>query len=300
MAAQSLDTALGRTQGREPLSMPDSPDVLFDLATGEAGGDGSESVSMASAASPTFSEAVRGGAWAGNRQPAPSPSSSSSRVPTLPPIHGSTAAFGGSSRGMEPARNPVTSMGSTASSATQPGKKSGKSRRRQIVHVLEQVVLSWTRAIHRVLRREPEGENVPEGAPMLDVGLPPCCDRRRHPGPSFELDFWAGQVVRLDAIVEQLASPRARRVLQVLAKARSAYESSFGRLCAELIRSRDTARKISKLLEPLRPWAEQLEAASSTGQAEELLRPIVHIVQLAWKYGEGTYRRPLRVVVLFR
>ena len=168
------------------------------------------------------------------------------------------------------------------------------------MHVLEQVVLSWTRAIHRVLRREPEGEEVPEGAPMLDAGLPPCCDRRRHPGPNFELDFWAGQSLRLDAIVQQLASARARRVLQVLARARSAYESSFGRLCAELIRARDAARKISMLLEPLRDWADKLEHTQETADAARLLRPMIHLVQLAWKYGSGTYRRPLRVVVLFR
>ena len=115
-----------------------------------------------------------------------------------------------------------------------PGFKPDDSDKTRIA-LLESAIVTWTRQINSILRLDPETP--------LRQGL--------NPTPDVEIAFWKAKAAHLNAIVEQLQSPRVRRVLRALEASKSTYCSTFAALCREAFAARIEANDNTKYLRTL-------------------------------------------------
>ena len=85
------------------------------------------------------------------------------------------------------------------------------------VHQLESCLITWTKQIKSVLKREPEQ----------------LLSDPTNPGPLEELDFWKSKSDNLNSIFTQLQSERVRRLLRFLDQAKSTYNGPFAKVRVE-------------------------------------------------------------------
>ena len=163
-----------------------------------------------------------------------------------------------------------------------PGFKPDDSDKTRIA-LLESAIVTWTRQINSILRLDPETP--------LRQGL--------NPTPDVEIAFWKAKAAHLNAIVEQLQSPRVRRVLLALEASKSTYCSTFASLCREAFAARIEANDNTKYLRTLEEWFDTLAGSSDFSELTELFKPIMHIILLIWKNSKH-YNSPTRLMVLMR
>ena len=163
-----------------------------------------------------------------------------------------------------------------------PGFKPSDSAQTRIA-LLESAIVTWTRQINSILRLDPETP--------LRQGL--------NPTPDVEIAFWKAKAAHLNAIVEQLQSPRVRRVLRALEAAKSTYCTTFAALCREAFAARIEANDNTKYLRTLEDWFGTLAGGTDFAELTELFKPIMHIILLIWKNSKH-YNSPARLMVLMR
>lgn len=83
------------------------------------------------------------------------------------------------------------------------------------IHILESAIVTWTKQIKAVLKGDPDSALKIKG---------------NYPGPLIELDFWKERAANLNAIEDQLASPKIQKIVAVLEEAKSTYYGSYQRL----------------------------------------------------------------------
>ena len=152
------------------------------------------------------------------------------------------------------------------------------------IHLLENAIILWTRQIKSVLKLDPETP--------LKMG--------QHPKPDAEIRFWSQKSKNLNAIFDQLQSPKVRQVLSFLDQSKSTYCTPFAKLCKEVFTAREEANDNVLFLSPLSEHMEDL--LSTGGELSELphtFRPILHTILLVWKES-GHYNTPARLCVLIR
>ena len=152
--------------------------------------------------------------------------------------------------------------------------------------LLEQAVVHWTKQIKTVLRLDPET--------ALKNG--------NDPDPLAEVEFWKGKSRNLDAICEQLASERIKKVLKFLEQNKSTYTGPFSKLQKEVQTASSEARENSTYLQTLEGLFGELCDLSSAAPVQEvadLFVPIMHTILLIWTYSQH-YNTPSRLVVLVR
>ena len=150
------------------------------------------------------------------------------------------------------------------------------------IHVLEGCLITWTKQIKKVLKRDPED-------------LLKSFD---NPGPLTELDFWHSKSADLDTIFEQLQGLKVRKLLSFLDGAKSTYNMPFAKLCKEVFQARTESNDNLKYLQPLRGWFER-NRDESFDKLPSIFRPIMHLLLLVWK-NSRFYNTPARLVVMMR
>ena len=151
------------------------------------------------------------------------------------------------------------------------------------ISLLEAAIITWTKQIKNVLKRDPEAE--------LKAG--------NHPTPDVEIEFWRNKASNLNSIFEQLQGKRIRRVLRALDQAKSTYCTTFARLCKEVFAARLEANDNAKHLHTLERSFEKINSEDDFPNLEKLFRPMLHTLLLVWKNSKY-YNTPARFVVLMR
>lgn len=156
---------------------------------------------------------------------------------------------------------------------------------RDQVHSLEGCLITWTKQIKNILKQEPET--------LLNKRS------HAHQGPMEELYFWTSKAKNLNSVFAQLQSESIRKVLWYLDASKSTYNVPFAKLCKEVFLARAEANDNKRYLWPLTEWFKKLECAQTLPAAQDLFRPICHLILLIWK-SSRFYNTPARLVVLFR
>ena len=155
---------------------------------------------------------------------------------------------------------------------------------KDLIHVIESAVVTWTRQIKNVLKLEPD--SVFQGP-------------EAHPGPTAELEFWKHRASDLNSIHEQVSGERITKVVKVLELAKSTYFSAFKRLYKEVLNARAEANHILRFLNPLEKTFEKLALSDDFPELPNMFRPLVHHMMLIWKHSKY-YNTPQRMVILMR
>ena len=151
-------------------------------------------------------------------------------------------------------------------------------------HILESSIITWTRQIKNVLKRDPEQ--------ALKAGS--------NPGPMTEINFWTNQAENLNRIHDQLMSSRIKRVIQFLEQNKSTYTGQFGKLHKEVSTARAEARDNIKFLLTLTDLFGELTSESADFLSlPNLFTPIMHTILLIWKHSKF-YNTTSKLVVLIR
>jgi len=158
-------------------------------------------------------------------------------------------------------------------------------RDKDLVHVVESAVVTWTRQIKAVLTLEPESV-------FLSASEP-------HPGPTAELQFWKDRAADLNSIHAQITGPRVARVTRILELAKSTYHAAFERLLREVLLARAEANHVLRFLTPLEQAFDKLSLSDDFPELGALFRPLLHQVLLVWRHSRY-YCTPQRLVVLMR
>lgn len=153
---------------------------------------------------------------------------------------------------------------------------------KHVVHVVESVVIEWCHQVRDVLKRS-------SAQPLLD-GL--------HPGPLAEVTFWKERCLDMESIVDQLSTPKVRKMCVLLERTISSYYPAFVAMLESVDAALREARDISMHLKPLQRQFEELEAGDFL--ALPLRFPaLFHTVCLVWAHSTH-YWQPARLVVLLQ
>ena len=174
------------------------------------------------------------------------------------------------------------SMSVEASKGDQ-GNTEEKAEEFQQIHALEGAIITWTKQIKNVLKKDSES----------------VFHAIENPGPTAEVEFWVNKASNLNGIFDQLQSPRVRRVLKILDRSKSTYNAPFAKLCKEVFHARAEANNIVKYLRPLVAWFNGLENETDFERLVNHFRPIMHLVLLVWK-SSSYYNTTSRLVILMR
>ena len=179
-------------------------------------------------------------------------------------------------------KNEETSMAIEPSKA-QSGTLEEKAEEFQQIHALEGAIITWTKQIKNVLKKDSES----------------VFQAHQDPGPTLEVEFWVSKASNLNGIFDQLQSAKVRRVLKILDRSKSTYNAPFAKLCKEVFHARAEANNIVKYLRPLVAWFNGLENESDFERLVNHFRPIMHLVLLIWK-SSAYYNTTSRLVILMR
>jgi dynein heavy chain len=149
------------------------------------------------------------------------------------------------------------------------------------VHVLETSIVVWTHQIKGILCLEPE--SLLNGAD--------------NPGPTAEIEFWAGKSNNLNLVHDQLNSENVRRVMKVLEVTKSTYFPAFNRLCKEVAQARMESGDNVLYLKSIETLISSL--GTDFGEVGEVFKPLMHTILLIWRNSKF-YNTPGRLVVLMR
>jgi dynein heavy chain len=151
------------------------------------------------------------------------------------------------------------------------------------IHALEGAIITWTKQIKNVLKKDSES----------------IFHQRQDPGPTTEVEFWIAKASNLNGIFEQLQSVKVRRVLKILDSSKSTYNAPFAKLCKEVFHARAEANNIVKYLRPLVAWFNGLENEGEFEKLSNHFRPIMHLLLLVWK-SSSYYNTTSRLVIIMR
>ncbi|CAM9264977.1 unnamed protein product, partial [Hapterophycus canaliculatus] len=181
-----------------------------------------------------------------------------------------------------------------------PGDKVGaETDTKELMHVLESTLITWTKQIKNVLKQEPEALLPPAPGGRQINHQQHQQERLHHPEPLEELDFWEQKAADLNGIFAQLQSDRVRRILRFLDRHKSTYSTPFAKLCKEAFLARSEANDTTRYLRPLRSWLQRLESEIVLDLLPGLFRPALHLLLLVWK-NSGYYNTSTRLVVFMR
>ncbi|TPP62234.1 Dynein beta chain ciliary [Fasciola gigantica] len=153
---------------------------------------------------------------------------------------------------------------------------------RSLVYAIESLVIAWSHQIHKALLKD-------SAQPLLD-GL--------NPNPLIELDFWKAKAINLENIFDQLNSPKARQMAQILEGANSSYFIPFKEMFKSVVVALREAQDIHNHLSTLRPYLEDMEQAELE-QLRMHFEPVMHLLCLVWASSPG-YRQPSRILIILQ
>ena len=104
----------------------------------------------------------------------------------------------------------------------------GEAFDRSLIHMVESVVIDWSRQIHDVLKKN-SAQSLLEG---------------KNPGPLIEIEFWNARRADLESIADQLCVEKAVKMGQLLEKTVSSYYPAFQSMIDTVFNSLDEARDI--------------------------------------------------------
>ena len=99
---------------------------------------------------------------------------------------------------------------------------------KSLIHLVETVVIDWSRQIHEVLKKN-------SAQPLLDG---------KNPGPIVEIEFWTARQADLESVVDQLSEPKVVKMSQLLEKSLSSYYPAYKSMLESIYNALDEARDI--------------------------------------------------------
>ncbi|XP_053911715.1 dynein axonemal heavy chain 17-like [Cuculus canorus] len=147
---------------------------------------------------------------------------------------------------------------------------------------IETVVTQWSHQIRDVLSKDSE-QSLLEGLQLL---------------PRTEIDFWHTRTVALQCVNDQLLSPRATEIAEVLEKANSCYWPMLQSLLRDVSAGLEEAKDVGLHLQQLRILLEKLEQANYL-QLQPCLDRVLCAVYLLRAHCQY-YSSPARVIMLLR
>ncbi|XP_053911798.1 dynein axonemal heavy chain 17-like [Cuculus canorus] len=147
---------------------------------------------------------------------------------------------------------------------------------------IETVVTQWSHQIRDVLSKDSE-QSLLEGL---------------HPLPRTEIEFWHTRTVALQCVNDQLLSPRATEMAEVLEKANSCYWPMLQSLLRDVSAGLEEAKDVGLHLQQLRILLEKLEQANYL-QLQPCLDRVLCAVCLLPAHCQY-YSSPARVIMLLR
>lgn len=99
---------------------------------------------------------------------------------------------------------------------------------KSLVHLVEGVIVDWSRQIHDVLKKN-------SAQPLL---------KGENPGPIAEIDFWNARRDDLESVADQLCVDKVVKMGQLLEKTRSSYFPAFQSMLDTVFGALDEARDI--------------------------------------------------------
>lgn len=104
----------------------------------------------------------------------------------------------------------------------------GEAFDRGLIHVVEGIVIDWSRQIHDVLKKN-------SAQPLLEG---------KNPGPLVEIEFWDARRADLESIADQLCVDKVTKMGHLLEKALSSYYPAFQSMIDTVFGSLEEARDI--------------------------------------------------------
>ena len=99
---------------------------------------------------------------------------------------------------------------------------------KSLIHMVESIVIDWSRQIHDVLKKN-------SAQPLLEG---------KNPDPIIEIDFWSTRQADLESVVDQLSEPKVVKMSQLLEKSLSSYYPTYKSTLEAIYGALDEARDI--------------------------------------------------------
>ena len=97
-----------------------------------------------------------------------------------------------------------------------------------LIHMVENVVIDWSRQVHDVLKKN-------SAQPLLEG---------KNPGPIVEIEFWDARRADLESVVDQLSEKKVLKMSQLLEKSLSSYYPAYRSMMDAIYNALDEARDI--------------------------------------------------------
>lgn len=104
----------------------------------------------------------------------------------------------------------------------------GEAFDRNLIHIVEGIVIDWSRQIHDVLKKN-------SAQPLLEG---------KNPGPLVEIEFWDARRADLESIADQLCVEKVTKMGHLLEKTLSSYYPAFQSMIDTVFGSLEEARDI--------------------------------------------------------
>ena len=113
---------------------------------------------------------------------------------------------------------------------------------KSLIHMVENVVIDWSRQVHDVLKKN-------SAQPLLEG---------KNPGPIVEIDFWDARRADLESVVDQLSAKKVVKMSQLLEKSLSSYYPAYKSMMDAIYNALDEARDIRYSMHLTGPWGKHL------------------------------------------
>lgn len=152
------------------------------------------------------------------------------------------------------------------------------------IPVYESSILTWTKQINNILKRDPDI--------LFKNGL--------HPTPDKELLFWKAKATSLASVYEQLQSEEICRILYSLDQANSTYCLPFAEICKDVRSALMEASENVALLSTCEDcFGNLINVYSNVSKLKTVFRPILHAIFLLWT-NSNYYSKEFRMVNLLK
>uniref|UniRef100_H3BBD5 Dynein axonemal heavy chain 17 n=1 Tax=Latimeria chalumnae TaxID=7897 RepID=H3BBD5_LATCH len=153
---------------------------------------------------------------------------------------------------------------------------------RNLLHTIETVVIEWTHQIKDVMSKD-------SAQPLLD-GL--------NPLPKVEFEFWNSRLVNIESINEQLLSPKACKIAEIVEKSKSSYWPTLKSVYTDVSAGLKEAKDIVLYLKPLRRLLEEMEQTEYT-EIKPFVGMMMHTICLIWANSKH-YNTPSKIIVILQ
>eukprot|EP00754_Rhynchopus_humris_P014117 Rhum_TRINITY_DN14369_c7_g1::Rhum_TRINITY_DN14369_c7_g1_i1::g.86720::m.86720/K10408/DNAH; dynein heavy chain, axonemal len=152
---------------------------------------------------------------------------------------------------------------------------------KELVQRFDAALLHWTRQIKDVLSEKDQVDSSGDSE-----------------GPLAEIAFWAARATDLNSILQQLERADVRKIVKILALAKSVYLDEFEKLAGLIRDGTEEAKENLRYLSTLQEPCEKLRQAK-VKEIPGLLDPILHTVQMIF-YTSPCYNTPERLIGILR